>query len=139
MESRNILFIFNSDIMYKPVIYKIAKDFNITFNLLEAKILPKQEGRIILELKGESQEIDKCLEYVSSEGVEVKYLADKIHKNEDSCTHCGACTAVCVPEALYIERPSMEVIFNSKKCIACGLCTIACPVDAMSEISISSI
>lgn len=139
MKSINILLVFNSKIMYKPIIYKIAKDFNITFNLLEATILPKQEGRIILELKGENSELDKCLEYIKKEGVNIQYLADKIHRNEESCTHCGACTAVCVTDALYIEKPGMKVLFDSEKCIACGLCTKACPVKAMSEISISSL
>ncbi|HOF13090.1 MAG TPA: NIL domain-containing protein, partial [Spirochaetota bacterium] len=47
MESRNVLLIFNQNIMYKPIIYRIAKDFNVIFNVLEAKILPKQEGRLI--------------------------------------------------------------------------------------------
>ena len=62
MTSKNVLLIFKSDIMYKPVIYRLAKDFDLVFNILEAKILPRREGRILLELRGEErpyQERDK--------------------------------------------------------------------------------
>jgi len=52
MMKKNVLLIFSQDIMYKPIIYRLVKDHDIVFNLLESKILPKQEGRIILELTG---------------------------------------------------------------------------------------
>ncbi len=52
MASRNVLLIFKSNIMYKPVIYRLARDFDLIFNILEAKILPRREGRILLELRG---------------------------------------------------------------------------------------
>ncbi len=42
-----VLLIFKKDIMYKPIIYKLAKDYSTLFNVLEAKIFPKQEKRII--------------------------------------------------------------------------------------------
>jgi len=136
MKSVNVLLIFKKDIMYKPIIYKIAKEFDIVFNVLEAKIFPKLEGRIILELKGDDSQMDKTLKYFESEGVEVQILADMIKRDESRCVHCGACTAVCRVDALYINRDTMEVQFNSEKCVACGLCKIACPVNAMSGSAI---
>ena len=134
--SRNVLLIFNQLIMYKPIIYRLARDFDISFNVLEAKILPKQEGRIILELRGEESLIDKSIQYLVQEQVQVEILADKIHRDETRCVHCGACTAVCRTDALVINRDSMEVEFYPEKCVACGLCKIACPVKAMSGIAI---
>ncbi len=136
MESRNVLLIFNQHIMYKPIIYRIAKDFNVIFNVLEAKILPKQEGRLILQLSGQTQDIEKCINYLKDEGVDVDILADKIQRNEDRCVHCGACTAVCRTDALVINRITMMVEFHPERCVACGLCKLACPVKAMSGISI---
>jgi L-aspartate semialdehyde sulfurtransferase ferredoxin len=38
---------------------------------------------------------------------------------------------VCPTGALYIERPSMKVIFEKDKCSACELCVVACPARAM--------
>lgn len=134
--STNVLLIFNQKIMYKPIIYRLAGDFNIIFNVLEAKILPKQEGRIILELQGEEENLNRCIEYLKREQVQVEVLADKMHRDETRCIHCGACTAVCRTDALAIDRRTMEVVFTPEKCVACGLCIVACPVKAMSGIAI---
>jgi ferredoxin len=136
METKNVLLIFSKKIMYKPIIYKLVTDHHIVFNVLEAKILPKQEGRLILQLEGETGDFKKAIDYLETEQVTVEILADKIKKDADRCVHCGACTAVCGTDALYINRENMEVLFSPEKCVACGLCTIACPVDAMSEMSI---
>jgi len=132
MKSVNVLLIFKKDIMYKPIIYRIARDFDIVFNVLEAKILPKLEGRLILGLKGTDQQLEKTIKYFTDEGVEVQVLADMIIRDEKICVHCGACTAVCRVDALYIDRETMEVRFDADKCVACGLCRMACPVKAMS-------
>ena len=136
MKSVNILLIFKKEIMYKPIIYRIAKDFDIVFNVLEAKIFPKQEGRIILGLTGTDAQLNETLDYFNAEGVEVQILADMIKRDEQKCVHCGACTAVCRVDALYIDRDTMEVIFDAEKCVACGLCRLACPVNAMSGTAI---
>lgn len=136
MESKNVLLVFEKKIMYKPIIYKLAKDFDMAFNVLEAKIYPKQEGRIILELRGTEKSINTSIKYLQDEGVRIEILADKIFKDEEKCVHCGACTAVCRVDALFIDRDTMEVKFYPEKCVACGLCKLACPVKAMSGISI---
>lgn len=136
MYSTNVLLIFNKSIMYKPIIYRLAKDFDVMFNVLEAKIFPKLEGRIILELRGDRGQVDQSVAYLKEEGVQVEVLADKIRRDEERCVHCGACTTVCRVDALTIERPSMEVKFYPARCVACGLCKLACPVKAMSGNSI---
>ncbi len=134
--SKNVLLIFNQHIMYKPIIYRLARDFNIIFNVLEAKILPKLEGRIILELRGSENDVETCISYLREERVQVEILADKIRRDEEKCIHCGACTAVCRTDALVIRRDTMEVEFHPEKCVACGLCKLACPVKAMSGVGI---
>jgi len=136
MMKKNVLLIFSQDIMYKPIIYRLVKDYDIVFNVLESKILPKQEGRIILELTGSEEQLESALNYVRDEGVVVEILANRIKRDENLCTHCGACTAVCRTDALSINRETMEVIFCPEKCVACGLCKLACPVKAMSGMSI---
>jgi len=136
MKSVNVLLIFKKEIMYKPIIYRIARDFDVIFNVLEAKILPRLEGRLILGLKGTDEQVEKTLKYFTDEGVSVQILADMIRRDEAKCIHCGACTAVCRVDALYINRETMEVQFDPDKCVACGLCRMACPVKAMSGTAI---
>ncbi len=136
MNSKNVLLIFDKKIMYKPLIYRLAKDFDVVFNVLEAKILPKLEGRLILELRGTEESINGSIEYLSREGVAVETLVKRIVRDDERCINCGACTSVCRVDALSIDRTTMEVVFNPDKCVACGLCKIACPVGAMSGASI---
>jgi ferredoxin len=132
MKSINVLLIFKKEIMYKPIIYRIVKDFDISFNVLEAKIFPKQEGRLILGLQGDDAQINNTTKYLKDEGVVVQILADMMTRDEEKCVHCGACTAVCRVDALCINRETMKVEFFPEKCVACGLCRLACPVNAMS-------
>jgi ferredoxin len=54
-----------------------------------------------------------------------------IRRQEERCTHCGACTAVCPTGALHIERPDMTVRFDQARCSVCELCVTACPPRVM--------
>jgi ferredoxin len=138
MASKNVLLIFKQNIMYRPIIYRLATEYGIIFNVLEAKILPKQEGRLILELSGADEDLARGIAYLEEELVQVEVLADKMHRDEERCVDCGACTAVCRTDALAIDRATMEVCFHPERCVACGLCILACPVKAMSGVSIDN-
>jgi len=52
-------------------------------------------------------------------------------RDNERCTHCGACTAVCPTGALAIQRPEMNVVYDQTKCSLCELCIPACPVRIM--------
>ena len=134
--SKNVLLIFHRDIMYKPIIFQATKKYDILFNVLEAKILHKQEGRLVLQLEGERDQVEKAIEYMQQEQVKVEVLADRIKRDTERCVHCGACTGVCKAGALWIDRSSMEVMFDPESCVVCGQCQLACPVQAISMASI---
>jgi len=136
MASRNVLLIFKSNIMYKPVIYRLAKDFDLVFNILEAKILPRREGRILLELRGEEDVIEKGVKFLEDHDVVVELLADKVWREEELCVQCGACTGLCPTGALVIFPPEMRVGFDVEKCVACGMCGLVCPFGAMKDITL---
>lgn len=136
MASKNVLLIFKSSIMYKPVIYRLAKDFDLVFNILEAKILPRREGRILLELRGEQSAIESGIKFLEDHHVVVEMLADKVWREDEKCTHCGACTGLCPTEALRIVLPDMKVVFEVDKCVACGMCGLVCPFGAMKDIKL---
>ena len=77
----------------------------------------------------------KGVEFLKSQGVSISHPEHQIFKDEEICTHCGACTAVCLTEALYVKRPEMEVIFDKDKCSVCELCILTCPTRAMGLFS----
>jgi ferredoxin len=134
--SRIVLLVFPQEVMYKPLIYRLAREFDLSFNILEAKILPRREGRLILELHGEEADVNRGVDYMEKEGVLISKIADQIHRDEDRCVHCGACTAVCRTGALALSPETMEVLFVPEKCVACGQCELACPMRALCGVNI---
>jgi L-aspartate semialdehyde sulfurtransferase ferredoxin len=136
MGSRIVLLVFKANIMYKPVIYRLARDFDLVFNILEAKILPRKEGRILLELKGAEDLMDKGVKFLLDHQVVVEHLSDKVWREEELCVHCGACTGLCPTSALSIRHPEMKTVFDVQKCVACGMCGLACPFGAMKDVTL---
>ena len=115
----------------KPVVCYLARDYDLTFNILNATILPRKEGILVLELSGARGNFKKGVSYLRSQGVQVKNASQEIKRNHQKCTHCGACTAVCPTGALAVIRPEMSVNFDQKKCSICELCVPTCPTRAM--------
>jgi len=129
LAAKKIILRFGKDISDKPIIYHLAKDYGLVFNIIKANVNPNKEGTVVLELTGEHYE--KGLEFLESEGVRVQPLAEQLSRNEEKCTSCGACTDICPTGALYLNRPSMEVMFDSDNCVLCQICLKVCPVKAM--------
>jgi ferredoxin len=133
MTTRKMVLHFGKENWNKPIVYRLVKDFNLSFNILKANVLPKQESFMVLELSGPKADFHRGLEYLASVGVVVEPIEKDIVRIEEKCTHCGACTAVCPTGALSINRKTMEVLFDTAKCSACELCIKACPPRAMES------
>ena len=87
---------------------------------------------MVLEISsGTRAAFNKGVKFLKDQGVSGSSPEHQIFKNEEICTHCGGCIAVCPTDALYIKRPEMEVIFNKEKCSVCELCIVTCPTRAM--------
>ncbi len=133
MTSKKMVLHFSKENWSKPIVYKLVKEFNLSFNILKANVLPRQESFMVLELSGPKADFKRGLEYLVEVGVGVESIEREIARDEDKCTHCGACTAVCPTGSLFINRKNMEVSFDSAKCSACELCIKACPPRAMES------
>lgn len=116
----------------EPVVCHLSKDYDLTFSILKARVLPRQEGIMILEISGEDEDYQKGLDYLDRAGVVVTSIEKEILYDETNCTDCGACTGFCPSNALHIaDRVTMEVAFNYEQCIGCELCLVACPSRAL--------
>ena len=131
MVSKRIVLTFPHKLVDEPIVYKLVKDHDLIFNILQARITPKEEGLMVLELKGTKENYAKGIKYLVSRGVKIKPLDQDVKMDENRCTHCGACISICPTEALYVDKKTMKVIFDPEKCIACELCVKACPPRAM--------
>ncbi len=137
MSTRIYILRFPKETSNEPIIYQLVKNYDIEFNILKADILPQREGVMILELKGSKDSVNKALEFLKSFGVNVERLAASIHRDDEKCFQCGACTGICPVGALAIQRPEMLVVFDPDKCTGCSLCVPICPVRAM-EVSLGA-
>lgn len=131
MVSERIVLKFPHRLVDQPIVYKMVKDFDLEFNILKAHVTPKEEGLLVLELKGDDKKFQKALKYARSLGVTVQPLSKDIKRDEEKCTHCGACVPICPTQALVIDPATRKVLFYNDKCIACELCIKACPPRAM--------
>lgn len=131
MQSKILILRFPVDATQQPVVCNLARDFDLTFNILHAQILPRKEGMMVLELSGDRHQFKEGLGYLKANGVDVQNADQEVTRDENRCTHCGTCTAVCPTGALYVKRPEMEVIFDQDKCSVCELCVPTCPTRAM--------
>jgi ferredoxin len=122
---------FSREVAQKPLVCHIVREYELTFNILNAEILPQKEGLLVIELSGEKKNFKKGITYLKDQGVQVTLAEQEVRRMEEKCIHCGACTAVCPTGALYILRPEMEVIFDQSKCSVCEMCVPACPTRAM--------
>ena len=131
MISKRIVLHFPHRLVDQPIVYKLVKDHDLVFNILRARVTPKEEGELVIELQGKKQNYANGLKYLNSIGVTIQPLSQDITRDDQRCTHCGACITVCPTNALYLDKKTMKVIFDPEKCIACELCIKACPPRAM--------
>jgi ferredoxin len=132
MPKKKIVITFPPDLSDKPLTYHLVKDFDLSINILKAKITPGEEGKLVLELSnGSVENIQAGIDYLKSQGVGVEPVSKEIVLNETECIHCGSCTAVCQPQALTITVPEWKLQFDKEQCIVCELCVKACPMQVI--------
>ena len=129
--SKKIVIHYTADNVDQPIIYELVKHYDLVFNILKARIFPRREGVIVLELIGEKENFNSGIRYLKEKGLKVEPLSKNVSQNADKCVFCGACTAFCPTSALSFDKESMKVVFNVEKCNGCELCVTACPVRAM--------
>lgn len=115
----------------KPLVCDLARVHGLCFSILKAQITPRQEGQMTIEITGEHEAYKRGVAYLQEQGVGVAPVAQRISRDEDSCIHCGMCTALCPTKALAVNLESRLVVFDGEVCSACGMCTKVCPVKAM--------
>ncbi len=129
--SKRIVLHFPKRVVERPIVCRLAKDYDLEFNILKASISLEEEGLLVLELSGEQEEYDKGIRYLTETGVRIQSLSQDVIRNEERCTHCGACITICPSNAFELDPVTRRVDFHDEKCLACGLCIKACPPRAM--------
>jgi len=129
--SRRIVLHFPKRTVDRPIVCRLIRDYNLEFNILKASVTPEKEGLMVLELKGKQEDYDRGIRYLTKSGVRIQSLSQNVIRNEERCTHCGACITICPTGAFELEPLTRRVKFDNEKCLVCGLCIKACPPRAM--------
>jgi len=77
MANQMIHLVFPQDLIKKPVIYTMAKKYNVTPNIRRAKITATV-GEVTLELSGTKESLDKARAYLEKTGVKVEPVVGDI-------------------------------------------------------------
>jgi len=109
----------------------LVKDYNLEFNILKALFTQEAEGLMVMEISGEQKDYDKGIKYLTESGVSIQSLSQDVIRNEQRCTHCGACITICPTGAFELDPLTKQFNFDNEKCVACGQCIKACPPRAM--------
>lgn len=129
--SKRIVLRFPKRLVDRPIVSHLVKEFDLEFNILKASVTPDEEGLMVLELSGNQADYDKGIKYLTKAGVKIQSLSQDVLRNEERCTHCGACITICPTDAFELDLTTRRVDFYNDKCIACGICIKACPPRAM--------
>jgi len=58
--------------------------------------------------------------------------ANRVQVDYSRCHFCGACVAVCPPDAMFLWKSTL--IIRIDKCTSCERCTLVCPVNALAMV-----
>lgn len=132
MAKRRLVLTFPPEVVERPVVALLVKEYDIITNILRAEVHEGEIGRMLVELEGKAGDIRKGVEHLMEQGVLVEEAIKDIELDESVCTSCGACTAVCLPGALSIGEPEWELALDKDRCILCGQCVDACPLQLIT-------
>lgn len=77
MAKKRVRLTFEEELVQRPVVYELGKNFEIVTNIRMADV-EEHFGWVVLELEGDSAEIERGLEWVSSVGVRVDPVAGDV-------------------------------------------------------------
>lgn len=131
--TKKILLSFPQASAGKPMAMELIKTYNLDFNILKATIDDNIKGTLLLEIKGEEEDINAGIVFLRQNKIEVKEVQSVVEIDREKCVDCGACTAVCAVNALEMDE-NWELVHHEDKCLECMLCIRACPTRAIHAL-----
>lgn len=132
MVKKRVVLTFPAEITEKPLTYQLVKDYDLVINILQAKVMPNEPGKLLVEISNNAaQKIKDGIDFLTANGVNVQPLNKEIVVAKEECISCGTCTAVCRFGALTIQKPDWKLNFDKNLCTACQMCVKACPMKAI--------
>ena len=77
MAKLRVKFTFPPELVTEPVIYSLGKQFNVVTNIRRANVT-RDRGWVVLELDGSEEDIQRGIDWVTSEGVRVDPISGDV-------------------------------------------------------------
>ena len=77
MATKRVKLTFPQELIKEPVIFTMAKKFNVMPNIRRAKVT-ETVGEVVLELEGDERNIDQGIEYLKERGVKVETVEGEV-------------------------------------------------------------
>lgn len=77
MSKKFVRLTFPQELIKEPIIYKVAKDYNVIPNIRRAKVT-ESVGEVVLELEGTDNNLEKSINYLENLGVKVESIVGNI-------------------------------------------------------------
>ena len=133
MIKKKMIFDYPASLVEEPVTYKLVKDYDLSVNILRAKVQPRESGRMVVELKGDPDMMEQAFEYLRDQGMTLNPLVQQMRHIPERCVQCTACTAICPTGALSADPDTRELVFDASKCIMCEACIPVCAYAAVES------
>lgn len=128
-----LLLNFPSKVSGNSLTFDLIKTYDLEINILRASIEYNAEGFLLVDMDGSEENIHNAITFLQNSFVTVTIVNSAIKINEELCVHCGACTAVCAVDAIYMDT-NWQLQFDNEKCLDCKSCVKACPARAIEAI-----
>ncbi len=122
---------FSPTLVEQPLVSKLVRTYDVDINILNADVASGRGGKLIVELTGTEEALKESLLWLAKTGVVVSEMVKELTFDEQRCINCGACTAVCSPKSLYMDK-DWKLVYDADLCVLCGLCIQACPMQLFS-------
>jgi NAD-dependent dihydropyrimidine dehydrogenase PreA subunit len=133
MKTERVVLSFSPDSIRKPVTYLLVSNYKLRLNILRAKIMPGEEGRLLLEISGEEDCIRDGLDYLTSLNVKVQPVREFYEVDVDKCKEHHKCFQVCPAEAIELKPiDGKRVGIIEDNCILCEKCMAVCPENVFA-------
>jgi ferredoxin len=128
MKMERAVLSFSPDAIRKPVTYLLVSNYKLRLNILRAKVMPGEEGRLLLELSGDEDKIREGLAYLASLNVRISQVKSFYKVDYGKCTESKKCFQVCPADAIELSPGSEQPVdIIEDNCILCEKCREACP------------
>ena len=77
MATKRIKLTFSQDLIKEPVIFTMAKKFDVMPNIRRAKVT-ESVGEVVLELEGAQEKLEEGIAYLKERGVKVEMVEENL-------------------------------------------------------------